>query len=195
MQIFLIRHGETALNAAGLLRGQIDVALNETGNGQAHALGEAFGDVRLASVVSSPLVRALETARPVARATGAPLSVDERLSDRFYGELAGQSLAKAEERFGSIDAAPLVEAWQLLEQRAGDAFAEAARTATESGLAVALVTHDAVLKALFGLLIADLASARLELPTGSFSELSAPTPAGPWTPTRLGQVPSTGARP
>ena len=130
LQIFLIRHGETALNAAGVLRGQLDVALNQAGLTEARCLGELFEDVRLCAVVSSPLRRALDTAGPLARATGAPVSIDERLSDRFYGELAGQSIAKAEERFGSIDAAPLVEAWQQLEKRALASFLEAATTAS-----------------------------------------------------------------
>ena len=85
----------------------------------------AFLNVPLASVTSSPLCRAVDTARPVSAASGASLVIDERLSDRFYGELAGHSLAQVEERFGSIDAAPLVEAWQLLEVRAQDAFSEA----------------------------------------------------------------------
>jgi broad specificity phosphatase PhoE len=195
VQIFLIRHGETALNAAGLLRGQIDVPLDDKGREQAAALGAAFAEVPLASVVSSPLVRALDTARPVASASGGTLTVDERLSDRFYGELAGQSLAKAEERFGSIDAAPLVEAWHLLERRAGEAFSEAAEAAADAGRPVALVTHDAVLKALLGLLAPATASVRLELPTGSFSELFAPSPDGPWAAPRVGQLPALGARP
>src|ERR1019366_7410853 len=103
LQIFLIRHGETALNAAGVLRGQLDVPLNEAGRSEALALGEAFSRTRLSSVVSSPLKRALDTAQRVASASGAPMSIDERLSDRFYGELAGNSLAEAEDRFGSID--------------------------------------------------------------------------------------------
>ena len=145
-------------------------------------------------VVSSPLQRALETARQVAAASEALVSVDERLSDRFYGELAGQSLAHVEERFGSIDAAPLVEAWQLLEARAQEAFEDAASWAS-GGPGVALVSHDAVIRALLRLLVPDLVGARLELPTGSWSELVADSPAGPWSAAHLGQLPAGGARP
>jgi broad specificity phosphatase PhoE len=195
VSIYLIRHGETALNAAGVLRGQLDVPLDEAGRAEAIALGDTFGQIRLTTVVSSPLKRALDTAGPVASATGAAVLVDERLSDRFYGELAGQSLAKAEERFGSIDAAPLVEAWQLLESRAEEAFYDAARAGALAGRPVALVTHDAVLRALLGLLVPCLGAIKLDLPTGSWSKLVGDSPTGPFTAHEIGQLPAGGERP
>lgn len=188
-RVFLIRHGETALNAAGVLRGQLDVPLNETGQAEALALGGAFLNVPLASVTSSPLCRAVDTARPVSAASGASLVIDERLSDRFYGELAGHSLAQVEERFGSIDAAPLVEAWQLLEVRAQDAFSEAVGRA-ETTQSVALVTHDAVIRALLRLLVTDLGPAKIELPTGSWTEIVAQPATRQWSVAHLGKVPS-----
>ena len=170
-RVFLIRHGETALNAAGVLRGQLDVPLNETGQAEALALGGAL-NVPLASVTSSPLCRAVDTARPVSAASGASLVIDERLSDRFYGELAGHSLAQVEERFGSIDHAPLVEAWQLLEVRASrDAFSEAvgrAKRPKASHLSPTMPRIGAV-----RLLVTDLGPARIELPTGSWTEIVA----------------------
>jgi broad specificity phosphatase PhoE len=214
VHIFLIRHGETALNAAGVLRGQLDIPLNETGEAEARSLGEAFREVPLNAVVSSPLKRALDTALPVAAGTKAPLSIDDRLSDRFYGELAGHSLEQVEKRFGSIDAAPLVEAWQLLEARAQEAFLDAAgslaapdasqgdprrngagtlaRAATPSA---ALVTHDAVIRALLRLLVPALGSVRLELPTGSWSELVFDSFDGRWRAVQLGKLPADGSRP
>ena len=125
LRVFLIRHGETALNAAGLLRGQLDVPLNATGEAQAAALGRVFAGVPLSTVVSSPLSRAADTARSVATATPAPLRFDDRLRDRFYGEWAGYSLEHVKARFGSIDSAPFVESWSLLQERTEEAFLEA----------------------------------------------------------------------
>ncbi|MGA3214428.1 MAG: histidine phosphatase family protein [Acidimicrobiales bacterium] len=196
-RVFLLRHGETALNAAGVLRGQLDIPLNETGEAEALALGGAFRDVPLSAVVSSPLKRALETASPVASASRAPLSIDERLSDRFYGELAGHSLEHVEKRFGSIDAAPLVEAWQLLEARAEEAFLDAVASVVAAGPggSVALVTHDAVIRALLRLLVPTLGSVKLELPTGSWSELVDDMPASQWRAVHLGELPTNGLRP
>jgi len=202
VHVFLVRHGETALNAAGVLRGQLDIPLNATGEAEAAALGEVFRGVPLSAVVSSPLKRAFDTARPVAAASGAILTIDDRLSDRFYGEWAGHSLEQVEERFGSVDSAPLVEAWQLLEARTEEAFLDAVATAEASGAAVgdvkagvALVTHDAVLRTLLGRLLPALSSTRLDLPTGSWSELVPATTGKQWRAVHLGELPESGRRP
>ena len=207
VHVFLIRHGETALNAAGVLRGQLDVPLNATGEAEALALGELFRDVPLRAVVSSPLRRAADTARPVALSSSAPLDIDDRLGDRFYGEWAGHALEQVEEQFGSIDVAPFVEARELVEARAEaafvDAVAEVEGATTRwpgdspgegSPLGVALVTHDAVLRALLGWLLPVLDPVTLELPTGSWSELVSGL-GEQWQAARLGQVPASGCRP
>ena len=202
VHVFLVRHGETALNASGVLRGQLDVPLNPTGEAEAAALGEVFREVPLCAVMSSPLRRAVDTARPVAAASGALLTIDDRLSDRFYGEWAGHALSQVEARFGSIDSAPLVEAWQMLEDRAEKAFLDAVAAAEASGAAVgdvkagvALVTHDAVLRTLLGRLLPALSSARLALPTGSWSELVPATTGKQWRAVHLGELPESGRRP
>lgn len=72
MRVFLVRHGRTSLNAAGLLRGQLDVPLDETGEAEAAALGKVFRHVPLAVVVSSPLRRALDTARHISSGSNSP---------------------------------------------------------------------------------------------------------------------------
>ena len=200
VHVFLIRHGETALNAAGVLRGQLDVPLDATGEAEAVALGEVFREVPLSALVSSPLRRAADTARRIASASGALLTVDGRLRDRFYGEWAGHSLEQVEERFGSIDSAPLVESRQLLEARAEEAFCDAAAKASDPAAGsveggVALVTHDAVLRALLTRLVPALVSAKLHLPTGSWSELVPAPGVSQWRPVRLGELPASGPWP
>jgi len=86
--LILVRHGESAGNAAGLLLGRIDSPLTERGIGQARSLGEAVaGATRL---VSSPLSRARDTAE--ALGTGLPVEIDERWIEVDYGEYDGQPL-------------------------------------------------------------------------------------------------------
>jgi glucosyl-3-phosphoglycerate phosphatase len=68
--VYLARHGQTALNESGALRGLLDPPLDETGWRQAALLGEALGPRQPALVVASPLRRARETARPVADRAG-----------------------------------------------------------------------------------------------------------------------------
>lgn len=78
--IFVVRHGRTEANAAGLLLGRADPPLDATGRAQAEQLAVALG--RADAVVSSPLARALETAAAI----DGPLRVDERFIELDYGE-------------------------------------------------------------------------------------------------------------
>jgi broad specificity phosphatase PhoE len=77
--IFLARHGETDYNAEGRFQGQGAVPLNARGREQAHELAEAAEGHGLRALWSSPLPRALETARIV----GARLELEPRADARF----------------------------------------------------------------------------------------------------------------
>jgi phosphoserine phosphatase len=65
IRILLIRHGETEFNRNHRFQGRIDVPLNPEGVDQAQALARALKNERLAAIYSSPLRRAVETARLV----------------------------------------------------------------------------------------------------------------------------------
>ena len=65
-RIILVRHGETDWNKEQIFRGRIDVPLNSTGLKQAKATGEALKDWKIDAVYSSPLSRALDTAKAIA---------------------------------------------------------------------------------------------------------------------------------
>ena len=90
MAILLVRHGETALNAARIMQ-PADTPLSERGHAQAQAVASrlaARGGV--AAVLGSDLPRAWQTAEAIARATGAPLSASSLLQERNFGALRGQ---------------------------------------------------------------------------------------------------------
>ncbi len=70
--VYLVRHGQTALNAASVLRGRLDPPLDAVGLREARALGETFAGVRLAAVVTSPLARARATGEPIAASDPRP---------------------------------------------------------------------------------------------------------------------------
>jgi broad specificity phosphatase PhoE len=91
--LILVRHGQVAANARGLLLGRSDPPLTETGHWQARALAEALP--RPARVVSSPLLRARQTAALLAGAAGTgkedgDVEVDGRWIEMDYGDLDGQ---------------------------------------------------------------------------------------------------------
>jgi len=87
--LVLLRHGEAAGNAAGVLLGRSDSPLTDVGRAQAAALGPRLGPVR--RLVSSPLGRARDTA--AALGLGVGIEVDERWTEIDYGELEGTPLA------------------------------------------------------------------------------------------------------
>lgn len=81
--LILVRHGRTALNAAGRLQGRIDEPLDDVGRQQAKAVAAHVGTVDV--LISSPLVRATETAA----AFGTPFTIDERWIELSYGIFEG----------------------------------------------------------------------------------------------------------
>lgn len=97
MYIYLVRHGETEWNSAGLAQGREDVELNENGLRQALRLAEAFEGTGLDAVISSPLSRARRTAEELARSKGLEVKIEPDLIERDYGELSGR-LVSAESR-------------------------------------------------------------------------------------------------
>ncbi|HZD66517.1 MAG TPA: histidine phosphatase family protein, partial [Acidimicrobiales bacterium] len=169
--MFLIRHGRTELNAAGALRGRMDVALDEVGEEEARRLGALFAASGVALVISSPLRRARATAAAVAEAAGLSVLEDQALADRDYGPWNGAAEAEVVERFGSVEAAPGVEAWSDFAARVlGPVEAAATRA---GGRPVALVAHEAVNRAiLVGLVPALGAPGDLPQPTGCWNELA-----------------------
>jgi broad specificity phosphatase PhoE len=84
--ILFVRHGETAANRARLALGRADPPLTDRGREQARRLAECLVAEGVARVVSSPLLRARETAAAIAAPLARPVEVDERLVELDYGE-------------------------------------------------------------------------------------------------------------
>lgn len=91
--LLLIRHGENDFVKTGKLPGQVaGIHLNERGQKQAAALGEALKDIPIKAIYSSPLERAIETATPIAEARKLPIIPDPDLMDIDIGSWQGKSL-------------------------------------------------------------------------------------------------------
>lgn len=87
MTIYVLRHGETEENTKGIMQGNMETLLNETGRKQAIAVREKVKEAGIDLVISSPKVRAKETA--ILAAPGIELIEDERLLSRNHGEFEG----------------------------------------------------------------------------------------------------------
>ena len=159
MSIFLIRHGETALNAARVLQ-PAATPLNERGLAQAGALARRLAPLGVARILASDLPRALRTAELIAAATGAPIETTSLLHERNFGDLRGLAYdSLAVDPRTADDAAPGGESRAEFEQRVDEAFdcILQHRAATEGNLAV--VSH--------GLVIGVVLARHASLPAGT----------------------------
>lgn len=93
--LLLARHGETADNAARRFQGRRNPPLNERGRAQAAALAETLRGEEIATVWTSPLRRAAETAEIVGAALGLEPQADDRLCEIDVGDWAGRTYAEA----------------------------------------------------------------------------------------------------
>jgi broad specificity phosphatase PhoE len=105
---YFLRHGETARNAEGRFCGRTDVPLSDVGRYQAQLLARRLKPILVEALYSSPLVRALETARLIGRAIGREAVVDDRLVELNYGAWEGRT------HEGCSCATPAIyRAWEL----------------------------------------------------------------------------------
>lgn len=98
-RVLLVRHGRTTANAAGVLAGRMsDVHLDDTGIQQAEAVAQLLSGVPITSVVTSPLVRTVETAKLIRsglKQKPTPhLVKDKAFIECDYGSWTGKKLKK-----------------------------------------------------------------------------------------------------
>jgi glucosyl-3-phosphoglycerate phosphatase len=97
--VYLARHGESDWNAANRFQGHSDRPLTELGRKQAYALADIVAGERVEAIYSSPLIRALDTARIVAARTGLEVTTRDDLREVDTGSWSGLSRAEVKERF------------------------------------------------------------------------------------------------
>lgn len=89
-EFYFLRHGETDWNLQHLAQGQTDIPLNARGRGQAHAARDLLSGLGIGTIVSSPLSRALDTAKILQESLGCPLEIVEDLVECGWGAAEGQ---------------------------------------------------------------------------------------------------------
>jgi broad specificity phosphatase PhoE len=157
-RIILVRHGETQYNAESIFRGTLDVPLNETGLEQTRLTGLELSHTRISRIVSSPLARALATARAIAaQQTDAndPV-IDPAFTDLNFGEWQGRSKDEVAKDYPEI-----YECWKTephLAQLPGGETLEQASKRCSAGLdrlcrempgkTFVIVTHRVIIKLL-----------------------------------------------
>lgn len=102
IEIIIIRHGETAWNAADIFRGRVNIGLSENGLKQAELLADYLSQRKIKAIYSSPLPRAIQTAEVVARRQRLNAQTMHELTDLDFGEWEGVSRQEVKIKYKQI---------------------------------------------------------------------------------------------
>ncbi|HWI82396.1 histidine phosphatase family protein [Ramlibacter sp.] len=188
-RIIAVRHGETAWNVAARIQGQLDVGLNDTGRWQARRVGEALASEDIATVYTSDLGRARETAHPIGAAARVPVIPEPGLRERCFGLFEGKTFAEIEETWPdhAHHWRKRIPEWEppeggesLLQLRARVTRTVETLAARHPGQQIVVVAHGGVLDALYRVATRQEVNAprTWELPNGAINRLL-------WTPEGL----------
>jgi broad specificity phosphatase PhoE len=101
-ELILARHGQTAWNVVEVFRGRSNVNLDETGLRQAELLSDYLRKRRIEAVYSSPLQRALKTARAIASRHKLKVVITQGLNDLKFGEWEGLPVTEVREKYATL---------------------------------------------------------------------------------------------
>ena len=148
-----LRHGATDWNRKGLFQGRTDNPLNDDGIAQAHEAAAKLRAIEIGHVVSSPLLRAVQTAEIIANIAGRTVTLDDDLIELDFGSFEGQPVRELMLRHGKNNAQGLVDMLPDDAERWGDV---ASRAIASVGLwldrhqeqELLFVCHDAVMQSM-----------------------------------------------
>src|SRR5262245_24792064 len=158
MRIYLIRHGETELNAARILQ-LPETPLSQRGIAQAERLAARLAGAGLVRILVSDLRRAEMTAEAIGRVCGLPLARHAELAERNFGALRGRPYAELGlDPFAPGYEPPEGESWEVFHARVDLAYRRVDAAARAAGGPIAGGTP--------GLLCQSPVSRRVSLPAG-----------------------------
>ena len=156
-ELILLRHGETDWNRELRFQGHVDVALNAVGLAQAERLAQRLAREAAHRLYASDLLRAQQTASPVARELGLASVADPALREQNFGCVDGMRVddIKAQHplawegwlRFHEDYGMPEGETTRQFHARVMDAVHRV--VAAHPGETVVVVTHGGVLDMIY----------------------------------------------
>ena len=100
--IYVVRHGSTDYNEKKITMGSKDIPLNEKGREEAYKTALLLQEENFDLIISSPLIRAIETAKIINEGRNNQIIVDDRLTERYLGELEGEPYPEDNAKFWDI---------------------------------------------------------------------------------------------
>ena len=157
INIYLVRHGQTEANIKMRFQGHQDNPLNELGLKQAEEVAKRFKNIKLDAIYSRPLLRAKQTAKPLAEDKQLPIQIIPGLQEISFGKWEGLTFTAIKEQWPEELNAfftkpkdtkiPEGESFKDLEDRAFPPFDKVVRS-LEDGTSIAVVSHGGVVRAL-----------------------------------------------
>ncbi len=146
--IYIIRHGQTALNAAAVVQPS-GTPLNERGILQAQLLAGRLAELGVMHVVASDLPRAAMTAEPIVLATSASVEHTPLLQERNFGDIRGTPYAELDrDIFAPGYEPPNGESSEVFDRRVREAWAYVVDARQRLDGSLAVVTHGLVCRSL-----------------------------------------------
>lgn len=94
--LYFLRHGETELNRQFRIQGRVDEPLNDDGRAQLREASEYFSGVKIDRVISSPLSRAVESAKLAVGDRNIEIEKAEWLMEIDHGKTEGMNREELE---------------------------------------------------------------------------------------------------
>ena len=150
MRIILLRHGETAWNVERRLQGCRDIPLNDHGTEQLMQVGKHMADsqMKIDTILASPLERARRSAEIVAKAIDYPIdriSANLLFLERAFGVCEGMVYEEAKAAYPD-GKYPGMETREELFERAAKAISFCIDN--YAGQTVLVAAHGAIIKAM-----------------------------------------------
>ncbi|MGL4791007.1 MAG: histidine phosphatase family protein [Anaerotignaceae bacterium] len=156
IRLYLIRHGETDWNKEGRFQGWTDIELSQEGTRQAELLGERFKNIHIDELYSSPLKRAVDTAKPIANATGLEIKTNEKFKEINFGTWEGMTAVEIAKEYGGAFedfinkpetcTFPGDTSFELVTQRLKEGMAEI--LGDKDNMNIAIVSHGGIVRLL-----------------------------------------------
>ncbi len=176
----LLRHGQTPMSVQKRYAGRTDAPLTEVGAQQAAAAAKRLASAGLGVIVTSPLLRTVQTAQAVAAVTGAAVVTDDGFRETDFGAWEGLTFAEVRERWPAE-----ISAWLAdpdVAPPGGESFTHVSARVTEAldrvlaaraGQTVLIVSHVTPIKMLVAaaLLAPPAALYRMHLDVAALCEI------------------------
>jgi glucosyl-3-phosphoglycerate phosphatase len=171
--VILIRHGQTEFNRVFSVTrrdpGIRDPPLTDQGRHQAAAVARALRPLSLKRLITSPYVRALETAAIIGDLLELPITVEPLIAERFFFACdIGSPLTELLSRWPNLAFDHLQDPWWPQAEESEEAISRRSETfrfriASEAWSEIAVVTHWGFIRALTGLKVPNGAVLRIDL--------------------------------